>query len=192
MKKTLTMALGITAILSSGCITSYCQDAYRDHEIFIHSQAYTATLAEVYAKLKPIFQKYYPAVTMTNAAANGLHFEYEVTNFDFSTPAQPGSGFKQEYPIQKGPKHGGILCNVGLEKGKYAGQRLITFTPVSGGEFAGGVIVDRQEFKELLLVPYSTKRDAYLWVVLSYPPDASDEFLKKFREIVTNFTGDAN
>ena len=129
VKNSLTIALGLIIVLSFACLTSRCQDAYHEHEAFIHSQAYTATLAEVYAKLKPIFQKYYPAATMTDAAANGLHFEYEVTNFDFSTPAQPGSGAKQESPIQKGPKHGGILCNVYLEKGKYTGQLVMAFTP---------------------------------------------------------------
>ena len=191
MKNSLTIALGLIIVLSSDCVTSYCQDAYREREAFIHSQAYTTTLADVYTKLKPIFQKYYPAATMTNAAANGLHFEYEMTNFDFSTPAQAGSGAKQEDPIQQGPKHGGILCSVYLEKGKYGGQRIMGFAPVNGGEFAEGLI-DRKEYKDLLLVPYSTKRDAHLWVVLSYPPDASGEFLKKFREVATNFTSDAD
>jgi hypothetical protein len=181
----------MTAVLSFGCLPSRCQDAYRDHEVFIHSQAYASMLADVYTRLKPIFQKYYPAATMTNAAVNGLHFEYEVTNFDFSTPTQPGSGAKQENPIQTGPKHVGILCSVYLEKCKYAGQRIMGFVPVNAGQFAEG-LVDRKEYKQLLLVPYSTKRDAYLWVVLSYPSDASDEFLKEFREVVKNFTSDAD
>ena len=181
----------MAATLSFGCTISYPQDAYHDHEAFIHSQEYTSTLADVYAKLKPVFQKYYPTATMTNAAANGLHFEYEVTNFDFSTPAQPGSGLKREDPIQRGPKHGGIVCTVYLEKGKYGGQRAMLFTPVNGGEFAGGVI-DRKEYKELLLVPYSTKHDAYLWVVLSYPPDASGTFVEEFRAIIKSFSSDAN
>jgi hypothetical protein len=191
MNNSLIIALGIAATLSFDCTISYCQDTAHDNEVFRHSQEYTSPLADVYAKLKPVFQKYYPAATMTNAAANGLHFEYEVTNFNFSTPAQPGAGALRENPIQRGPKHGGILCNVYLEKGKYGGQLAMAFKPVNGGEFAEAVI-DKKEYKELLLAPYSTKRDANLWVVLLYPPDASGKFVEEFRVIIKSFISDAN
>jgi hypothetical protein len=184
------LLLSITTILPFCGITSYCQDASRaDHE-FRHSQEYTSTLADLYAKLKPVFEKYYPSATMTNKGANGLHFEYAVTNFDFSTPPRPGAGAKRENPIQRGPKHGGILCSVYLEKGKYHDQRIISFTPVEGGELAE-FVNDRKEYRELVLAPYSKKRDAYLWVVLSYPPDATDEFLKELRKVVKSFSSDA-
>ena len=191
MRNLLTTVLCNAAVFLSFCDASHGQDAFRDQDVFRHSPAYASAMADIYAKLKPIFQKYYPKVVMTNEEVNGLHFEYDVTTFDFSTPALAGSGAKRENPIQKGPKHGGILCSVHLEKGKYGGQRGLIFAPVEGGQFAEELI-DRKEYKQLLLAPYSTKRDAYLWVSLSYPSDVSDEFLKEFRATIKSFTNDAH
>jgi len=174
----------MVVILLFDCITSFCQDSYRDHEAFRRSQAYTSILADVYAKLKPVFQKYYPAARMKNAAANGLHFEYEVTNFDFSTTDQPSSGSKRENPIQKGPRHGGILCSVYLENGKYNGQ--LGMPRLEDGRVPS-YHIDRKFYKELLMAPYSVKLDTHLWACLSYSPEASEAFLKDYIAIMTDF-----
>lgn len=48
-------------------------------------------------------------------------------------------------------------------------------------------LIDRQEYKQLLMAPYSQKSDVHMWVALSYPLDTDEEFLKKFREIMADF-----
>lgn len=51
---------------------------------------------------------------------------------------------------------------------------------------------DRKAYKQLLIAPYSKKRDAHLWISLSYPPDTSESFLREFRELTTEFEKDAD
>ena len=41
-------------------------------------------------KMEILFLKYYPKVATTNDQANGIHFEYEVTTYEFP-PADPDS-----------------------------------------------------------------------------------------------------
>ena len=135
-------------------------------------------------KMEILFQKYYPKVATTNQQANGLHFEYEVTNYDFPST---DPGHKQEAPKQIGPQQGGILCGIYLSTGKYSGQRLF---PILRGQPVPSALVDKKFYKELLMVPYSAKNDAYLWVSLSYPPDASQDFLKEFRDILQDYAND--
>jgi hypothetical protein len=132
-------------------------------------------------KLQALFQKHYPAATFTNSQADGVRLEYRVTTFEFP-PADPT--LKHENPIQRGPQKGGILCSVHLEKGNYAGQ-LFLF-PQRDGQH-GAYLIDRKVYKQLLLAPYSHKRDSHLWVSLSYPPDASEDFLKEFRALMSDF-----
>jgi hypothetical protein len=180
-------ALSILASLSLGCVSACGVDA-EGHDAFVKSPAYSATLSVVYTKLEPLFKKYYPSAVMTNTGVDGLCFEYAVTNYDFSVPVQPGDGAKHENPSQKGPRHGGILCKVYPEKGQYAGQLLLF--PRGDGQY-GPHLIDRKVYKQLLLAPYSAKRDVHLWVSLSYPPDASDDFLREFRALMNDFEKDA-
>jgi hypothetical protein len=46
---------------------------------------------------------------------------------------------------------------------------------------------ERKDYKILRMAPYSANRNAHVYVVLSYPPDASREFLKELVAIVTAF-----
>ena len=41
------------------------------------------------------------------------------------------------------------------------------------------------------MAPYSPRRDAHLSVSLSYPADASDDFLRGFRALMKEFEEDA-
>ena len=138
------------------------------------------------AKLQALFQRHYPKATFTNLQVNGVHIEYEVAKFGF--PPQNPSG-KHENPIQRGPKKGGVLCSIYLEKGEYRGQRALV--PRGGGQYEP-YLIDRKVYKQLLMAPYSAKRDAHLWVSLSYPSDPSDDFLKEFRALMKDFEKDAD
>src|SRR6185503_9134672 len=64
---------------------------------------------QVYAKVRPLFQKYYPRAVATNAGVNGIHFEYEVTEFEFPSNS---NGRAKEVTRERGPKQGGILCEI--------------------------------------------------------------------------------
>jgi hypothetical protein len=46
---------------------------------------------------------------------------------------------------------------------------------------------DKKVYKRLFMAPYSAKKDVHLWVVLAYPSDANDDFLKEFRALITEF-----
>jgi len=141
----------------------------------------------VCAKLQALFRKYYPKATFTNLGVNGIHFEYEIITFEFPDIGPPGG--KREATTQRGPKKGGILCSIYLEKGEYRGQ--IALMPRGGGQY-GPFLIDRKVYKQLLMAPYSARLDAHLWVSLSYPSDASDDFLKEFRARMNAFEKDAN
>ena len=140
----------------------------------------------VCAKLKALFQKHYPKAAFTNFQNNGVRVDYEVTTFEFP-PVNPTK--KHENPIHRGPKKGGVLCSVYLAKGEYRGQ--LALVPRGGGQHEP-YLIDRKVYRQLLLAPYSGKRDAHLWVSLSYPSDASDDFLKEFRALMKSFEADAD
>jgi hypothetical protein len=135
----------------------------------------------VVAKLQALFQRHYPKAAFRNSQVDGLHVEYEVTTYEFS-PRDATK--KHENPIQRGPKKGGILCSVYLEKGEYRGQLAQSSHGLSQYEL---LLIDRKMYKQLLMAPYSPNRDAHLWVSLSYPPDANEHFLKEFRAIMKDF-----
>jgi hypothetical protein len=136
----------------------------------------------VCVKLEALFKEYYPKATFDNQRLNGVRFEHEVTTFEF--PYNGRKGAKHEAEKQQGPKQGGFLCNVYASQGPYRGQ--LRLSPAAEGMVAHHVI-DRKAYKQLLMAPYSRKSDVHLWVALSFPPDADEQFLKKFRQIMTDF-----
>src|SRR5688572_16569587 len=136
----------------------------------------------VQTNLQTLFQKYYPKADFTNHNV----FEYEVTTFEFPYTGPPGR--KHEATTQRGPKKGGVLCHIYGYKGNYQGQ--LALFPRGNGQFSPHLI-DRKHYKQLVMAPYSPKRDVHLWVSLSYPPGVSEEFLKEFRAIMADFEKDA-
>jgi hypothetical protein len=136
----------------------------------------------VSAKLETLFQEHYPNATFDNQGVNGLHCEYEV--FTIDSYYSGTKGVKREAVSHRGPKPGGILCSVYAAAGPYRGQ--LQLSPFTEGKLAQQVI-DRKEYKQLLMAPYSKKTDIHLWAALSFPPDVNDEFLDKFRRIMMDF-----
>jgi hypothetical protein len=111
-----------------------------------------------------------------------MQFELNTTTYEFPYTGPPG--MKHENPIQRGPKAGGILCYVYLAKGPYRGQLAM---PGREGSTLGPVTLDKKEFKQMLMAPYSARRDMHLWAALDYPPDVSPEFLKEYVALMTAF-----
>jgi hypothetical protein len=170
-----------TALTLFAANQSHSQDAFRDYETFRHSPAYEPAVADVYSKLLPLFQKYYPQAGFTNSPSHDLHFEYAVTNFLFPVPTNI---LKHEPEVQRGPLTGGILCDIGLEQGKDNDQLILSS---ANADRIPSSFRDKKYYKELLMAPYSPKLNAHLWAYLCYPPDASETFLKEYRAIMKNF-----
>jgi len=163
---------------------SRSQDAFRDYETFRHSPAYEPAVADVYSKLLPLFQKYYPQAGFTNSPDHALKFEYAVTNFLFPVPTNGLKGKGHEPEVQRGPLPGGILCSIVLEPGKDNDQFVLSTV---NAERIPSWLRDKKYYKELLMAPYSPKLNAHLWAYLWYPPDASETFLKEYRAIMKDF-----
>ncbi|MEX0675829.1 MAG: hypothetical protein WD063_02060, partial [Pirellulales bacterium] len=89
-------------------------------DVSLGDPALDRALDRVYAQLRPLFKKYYPQASAGNLHRNGIYIEQAVTTFEFPYTGPPGR--KHESPIQRGPKKGGILCHVSLEKGPYRGS----------------------------------------------------------------------
>lgn len=141
----------------------------------------------VRTKLEALFGKHYPEATTTVAHGDRLRFEFETTTYEFP---YNGKIRKRESTTQRGPKKGGILCNIYLSKGPYRGQLALPAT--DDKDYVPQQTLDRKEYKVLVMAPYSEKRDAHLWVALEYPPDASEDFLTQFRQIMADFQQDVD
>ncbi len=132
-------------------------------------------------RLRRLFQKYYPEVSYTNRNLNGIRFEYDVTTYELPPPAGKG---KHESRRQRGPKAGGILCSVYLQRGAYAGQAGLF--PLGNGQYSN-LVRDREGYRQICMAPYSSVINSHLWAVLSYPPDTSDDFIREYNAVMTDF-----
>jgi hypothetical protein len=126
----------------------------------------------LYSELRALFHRYYPSVT-SNILNDEIHFEDNTRIFLIHRPLKTGEW--QDASETRGPKRGGILCDIHFVKGRYAGAAAVPQT------------FDERYFKVLLLASYSAKQDAHLLVRLSFPDDAKEAFLKVFTESVNRF-----
>lgn len=140
----------------------------------------------VSAKLSALVKQFYPNARLNNEGVNGIHVEHEVATFEF--PIAGPKGAKRETVMQRGPKRGGILCSAYSHQGQYMGQLSLLS---SEGRVAQSLI-DRKEYKQLLMAPYSQKSNVHLWITLSFPPDVDEAFLEKLQQIMIDFEKDQN
>lgn len=129
-------------------------------------------LKKFYSELQTLFRKHYPNAT-SHMLKNSMHFEHDTRVFIVHEPLKTGEW--QDPWETRGPKPGGILCDITLEKGKYQGQAKVPQT------------FDKRYFRILLMAPYSAERDCHLCVRLSYPANVNNDFLKEFMELVADF-----
>ncbi len=138
--------------------------------------------AGVREKLQTLFEKHYPKAKFVDRGVNGIDFEDEITTFEF--PYNGPQGAKHEAEKQQGPKKGGILCHVSSAEGRYRGPLGLHRAK---GRNVAQRLIDRKEYKQLLMAPYSQGSGVHLWVALSYPPDVDETFLESFRQIMVDF-----
>src|SRR5215471_6760267 len=129
-------------------------------------------LKRYYSELQTLFRRYYPKAT-SHLLKDEIHFEHDTWVFIVHEPLKTGEW--QDPWETRGPKPGGILCDIELQKGKYEGAAVVPQT------------FDKRYFKLLVMAPYSPKQDVHLYIHLSYPANVSVDFLKQFTELANNF-----
>lgn len=132
----------------------------------------TPALKPFYLEMRGIFRRYYPKAT-SHLLKDTIHFEDETRLFIVHEGLKTGEW--QDPWEERGPKSGGILCDITLQQGRYHGAAGVPQT------------FDKRYFKVLLLAPYSSQEDVHLAVRLAYPRDVSDGFLTQFTELANDF-----
>jgi hypothetical protein len=129
-------------------------------------------LERFYSELRTLFRKHYPKAT-SHLLKDTIHFEHDTRVFIVHEPLKTGDW--QDPRETRGPKPGGILCDITLQKGQYQGAAVVPQT------------FDKRYFTVLLMAPYSAKQDVHLYVHLSYPGNVGTDFLKEFADLVNGF-----
>ena len=129
-------------------------------------------LSDFYPSLRTVFTKHYPAVTVSTMDKT-ITFDHDTRLFLIHDPLKTGEW--QDATERRGPKKGGVFCEIVSESGIYNGAAVVPQT------------FDERYFSVLLLAPYSKRLDRHLHVRLSYPVGASKEFLREFTEAINRF-----
>lgn len=121
-------------------------------------------------KLSDLFEnltKEFYAKAKLKKAKDTIHAEYKVRPWEINTASNV---------FEDGPNWGGILYDVKLQSGPYAGVHVV---PKKFNEYS--------TFHVELFAPYSKKFDCHLLSRISYPFDVNQEFLKRFKKLVEDF-----
>jgi hypothetical protein len=129
-------------------------------------------LSAFYASVRSVFIKHYPAAKASTQDETVI-FDHETRLFMIHEPLKTGDW--QDAREERGPKKGGIYCEIASERGAYKGAAVVPQT------------FDTRYFTVLILAPYSRRLDRHLHVRLSYPADASREFVREFTETASRF-----
>lgn len=129
---------------------------------------------DFYSSVRKIIAEHFPRATDSNTDTT-ITFDYNTRLFKIHEPSKIGEW--QDASEERGPKRGGIFCEIVSEAGVYNGQAEVPQT------------FDKGYFRVLLLAPYSKRLDRHLHVLLSYPADTSKDFLREFTEAINTFNG---
>jgi len=121
---------------------------------------------QVFKQLEELLRAFYPKAKVTKTD-NSMHFEYKLKS---------ETGFYSNKAILA-PQDGGILGDLAVQPGEYAGEDKDRLPSVRPDGF----------HTILKMAPYSSANKDHLLVSLTFPSDASEEFKEKFKEIVGSF-----
>jgi hypothetical protein len=125
-------------------------------------------------KVGELVRKHYPdAMQSSSRDGSTIHFQHNTRVFMIHQPDKFGEW--QDAREERGPKKGGILCDIESRPGKYNGAAVVP------QEF------DERYFTLYLAAPYSKKLDRHVYIQLKYPKDVSEDFLEEFKQLVNNF-----
>jgi hypothetical protein len=79
-------------------------------------------LKRLYSELQTLFRKHYPTAT-SHLLKDKIHFEHATRVFIVHEPAMTGEW--QDPWETRGPRPGGILCDLTFQKGPYQGQAVV-------------------------------------------------------------------
>src|SRR5438046_1774839 len=103
-------------------------------------------LRRFYSELHTLVHRHYPKST-SHLLKDKIHFEYDTRVFIVHETYKTGEW--QDPWEERGPKPGGILCDLALKKGRYEGAAMVPQT------------FDKRYFKVWLMAPYSAKHDTH-------------------------------
>jgi hypothetical protein len=163
----------LSAFLAIGCLLGPPCTSLAESQADNARQTERPTLQPLYQELRSVFLKHYPKAT-SHLFKEKMHFEHDTRVFIVHEPTKNGEW--QDPWETRGPKPGGILCDISAHEGRYAGAAVVPQT------------FDKRYFKVLFLAPYSEKHDRHLIVYLSYPANVKSELLNEFTRVVNDLS----
>jgi uncharacterized protein YbaP (TraB family) len=118
----------------------------------------------VYEEVTRLVKTYYPNAKVSESGGK-LHFEYKAAEHNSMITNRP----------EMGPKMGGIYGEVETKAGRYQSSQPMPRE------------LQDYNYQTVLMAPYSANHDCHLSVRISYPSDASGEFVEKFKTLVREF-----
>jgi hypothetical protein len=136
------------------------------------------SLKKITSKVESLVKAYYPESKIL-ATDSEIEFEYKTRDYDVYEPRKDGGS---DYLSKKGPEKGGagkgasgIIGRMKIKPGPYMASRTRPQT------------VDYHYFKELLLAPYSKKKDFHIETELLYPESVDPKFVEEFTNLINGF-----
>jgi len=139
-----------------------------------NTATHTFAANRFYSEVRHILRRHYPQAT-SHVLNNDVHFEHNTRLFILHEPTKTGR-WQDPWP-ERGPRQGGIYCEIKYQPGKYMGAAA---TPQS---------FNKRYFTLMLLAPSSTKLNAHLFVHLKYPSTGKMPagFLAQMVDVINNF-----
>ena len=163
--------------VAAGCLFASIATAPAEGGSENDREAAHPPLQALYSEMRALFLKHYPKAT-AHLLNGKMHFEHDTRIFIVHEPRKTGEW--QDPWETRGPKPGGILCDITLQEGRYMGAAIVPQT------------FDKRYFSVLLMAPYSAKHDRHLNVHLSCPGNVKPEFLNEFTQLVNDFSKHLN
>lgn len=122
-----------------------------------------------YRDVRALVRRHYPEAT-AHRLGEKIHFEHHTRVFVVHEPLKTGEW--QDPCEERGPRMGGVLCDMEFRRGRYGGQAGVPQR------------FDKHYFTVLLLAPYSKRLDGHLYVHLLLPghgkiPDGFEDALRR-------------
>lgn len=129
-------------------------------------------LSKFSAKLSDCVRSFYPKASI-DTQPRAIHFEFNTRKFFVHHALKTGEW--QDAREEKGPNRGGILGDIQLQSGPYAGAACVPQT------------FDFRYYKVLVLAPDSKKHNCHLHARLFYPANAPAAFLSQYEQLIEGF-----